>query len=87
MPNLRGLIFASALLCAGNAHAFQMNMHTPTILQLNPQPLPPVMQTGSGTGKLNITGSSRQGGGSGMGKVTPAIRKAGGNPLKSGAHQ
>jgi hypothetical protein len=87
MSNLRGLIFASALLCAGNAHAFQTNMHTPTIHQLNPQPLPPGMQTGGGTGNVNITGSSGQGGGSGMGKVTPAMPKAGGNPLKSGARQ
>jgi hypothetical protein len=42
MPKLCGLIFASALLCAGSSQAFQLNMHTPpTIHALNPQPLPP----------------------------------------------
>jgi hypothetical protein len=42
MPKLCGLIFASALLCAGSAQALQLNVHTPpTIHALNPQPLPP----------------------------------------------
>jgi hypothetical protein len=42
MQKLRGLFFASILLCSGGAQAFQLNVHTPpTIHQLNPQPLPP----------------------------------------------
>jgi hypothetical protein len=42
MIKLSGLIFASALLCAGGAQALQLNAHTPpTIHALNPQPLPP----------------------------------------------
>ena len=88
MQKVRGLIFASALLCAGSAHAFEMNRNTPTIHQLNPPPPPPSPQTGSGTGKVNLgsnAGSSHQGSGSGPGKLTPAltVRKAGGKPLLS----
>jgi hypothetical protein len=68
MQILRGLVFASALLCAGGAQAFQLNVHMPTIHQLNPQPLPPGYANGSGWGagkatlsdsaspKLNSTG-------------------------------
>jgi hypothetical protein len=46
MKKVRGLLFASVLLCsAGGAQAFQLNANTPpTIHQLNPQPLPPGMQ-------------------------------------------
>jgi hypothetical protein len=54
-----GFVFASVLLFAGGAQAFQLNMHTPTmhtptIHQLNPQPLPPgaAISSGGGTGKV-----------------------------------
>jgi hypothetical protein len=44
MQKLRGLILASALLCAAGAQAFQLNApHAPTIHR-NPQPLPPEMR-------------------------------------------
>jgi hypothetical protein len=37
-----GLIFASALLCAGSAYAFERNTITlPTVNRLNPPPPPP----------------------------------------------
>jgi hypothetical protein len=48
MQKLCGLIFAAAMLCAGGAQAFQLDAHAPpTIHQLNPQPLPPGMQSQS----------------------------------------
>jgi hypothetical protein len=57
MQKVRTLVFAPALLCAGGAQAFQLNMHTPTIHQLNPQPLPPgaAYGTGAGAGKVKLT--------------------------------
>jgi hypothetical protein len=57
MQTLRGLVFASVMLCAGGAQAFQLNVHIPTIHQLNPQPLPPgaAFGTGSGAGKVALT--------------------------------
>jgi hypothetical protein len=59
MQTVRGLLIASVLLFAGAgaAQAFQLNVHTPTIHQLNPQPLPPgaAYGTGSGAGKVKLT--------------------------------
>jgi hypothetical protein len=57
MQTVRGILIASVLLFAGGAQAFQMNVHTPTIHQLNPQPLPPgaAYGTGSGVGKVKLT--------------------------------
>ena len=55
MKKVLGLVFASALLCASGAQAFQLNMHTP-VMHLNPQPLPPGAQmhysSGGGAGKV-----------------------------------
>jgi hypothetical protein len=55
MEKVRGLVFASVLLCAGSAQAFQRNVHTP--VHLNPQPLPPgaAYGTGAGAGKVKLT--------------------------------
>ena len=57
MKKVLGLVFATALLWASGAQAFQLNMHTPTI-HLNPQPLPPGAQmhygSGGGAGKVML---------------------------------
>jgi hypothetical protein len=55
MQNLRGFFFAWVLLCSGGAQAAQlnMNMHTPTIHEVNPQPLPPGATIKGGSGNPN----------------------------------
>lgn len=54
MRIIRGLFLAPAILCAGGAQAapLEMQMHTPTIHEVNPQPLPP---GASGSGMPNET--------------------------------
>jgi hypothetical protein len=38
MQKLRGLFFASVLLCSGGAQAFQLNAHTPPTISRPPPP-------------------------------------------------
>jgi hypothetical protein len=57
MQKVHGLVFASVLLFAGGAQAFQLTVHTPTIHHLNPQPLPPgaAFGTSYGARKVKLT--------------------------------
>jgi len=70
MLKLYGLIFASALMCAGSAQAFPLNARTPPIMHLNPQPLPPGLHrsSGGGAGKVmrGVTRSPIQNGSDGF---------------------
>lgn len=77
MQKLRGLIFVSALLCAGSAHAFTLIEHqnTPTMNQLQPPPPPPSPQVGNA------------GGGLGAGKVMHSVGNSSNAIVIQGGHK
>ena len=67
------LIIAALMLVIGGAQAFQLNTHTPTIHQLNPQLLPPgarAFGSGGGAGRVSL------GGGFGPGNSNQQTRPA-----------
>jgi hypothetical protein len=56
MKKVRGLFFASVLLCSGGAQAFQLNVQTPpTVHQISPQLTGSTIGGGSGAGKVQAT--------------------------------
>jgi hypothetical protein len=80
MRQVHGLVFASVLLFAGGAQAFQLNRHAPSP-HLNPQPLPPGLQTNIGTHRVGSgAGKVVVGSGGGAGKVMHGLRAGGDKP-------